>query len=99
MQAALGSLRGRRLGLVGDAPPGFTPSQYDGELLQRLFGIEIDEIPVESMFECVDAVSDVEAEAEHAAAVDAQPSLAAVDGGQALTSARITTAMRGWRDR
>lgn len=99
VKVALGSLRGRRLGLVGDAPPGFTPSQYDGELLQRLFGIEIDEIPVESMFECVDAVSDDEAEAEHAAAVDAQPSLAAVDGGQALTSARITTAMRGWRDR
>ncbi|WP_404389835.1 hypothetical protein [Humibacillus xanthopallidus] len=95
---ALGALRGRRLGLVGDAPPGFTPSQYDGDLVQRLFGIEIAQTPVEAMFDRVEDVADGEAEAEHDAAVAAQPSLASVDGGQALTSARITTAMRGWRD-
>jgi L-fucose isomerase-like protein len=95
---ALASLRGRRLGLVGDAPTGFTPSQYDGELVRRLFGIEIDQIPVESMFDRVGGVTDDEAEAEYAAALRAQPSLTAVDAGQAHTSARITTALRGWRD-
>lgn len=98
VETALASLRGRRLGLVGDAPPGFTPSQYDGELLCRLFGIEIDQIPVEAMFERVEQVPEGAAEAEYAAAVGAQPSLAAVDSEQALTSARITTAMRDWRD-
>lgn len=99
VETALGSLRGRRLGLVGDAPPGFTPSQYDGELVSRLFGIEVEQIPVEAMFEQVGCVSESEAAAEHGAAVEAQPSLASVDEGQALTSARITAAMRGWRDR
>lgn len=99
VEPALESLRGRRLGLVGDAPPGFTPSQYDGDLLTRLFGIEVEQLPVEAMFEQVGCVSDTDAAAEHDAAVEAQPSLASVDAGQALTSARITTAMRGWRDR
>jgi L-fucose isomerase-like protein len=99
VEPALESLRGRRLGLVGDAPPGFTPSQYDGDLLAKLFGIEVEQLPVEAMFEQVGCVSDADAAAEHDAALEAQPSLAAVDAGQALTSARITTAMRGWRDR
>ncbi|GAA5029346.1 L-fucose/L-arabinose isomerase family protein [Terrabacter aeriphilus] len=95
----LESLRGRRLGLVGDAPPGFTPSQYDGDLLQRLFGIEVEQVDVDAMFGQVAAVSDDTARTEHAAALAAQPSLAQVDGDQALTSARITSAMRDWRDR
>jgi L-fucose isomerase-like protein len=99
VEPALESLRGRRLGLVGDAPPGLSPSQYDGDLLSRLFGIEVEQVPVEAMFEQVGCVSDADAAAEHDAAVEAQPSLASVDAGQALTSARITTAMRGWRDR
>lgn len=96
--SALGSLRGRRLGLVGEAPPGFTPSQYDGALLSRLFGIEVDQLGVDQMFDRVGAVEDVAAKSEHASALAAQPSLSAVDADQALTSARITTAMREWRD-
>lgn len=96
---ALDSLRGLRLGLVGDAPPGFTPSQYDGDLLSRLFGIEVEQIDMDTMFGRVDAVEDVAAQAEHAAATAAQPTLRDVDAAQALTSARITTAMRDWRDR
>ncbi len=94
---ALHSLRGRTLGLVGDAPPGFTPSGYDPVLLTHLFGIDVHEITVESMFERVDAVDDIAAKIEHAAALTAQPSLAAVDTEQALMSARITTAMRDWQ--
>ncbi len=95
---ALDTLRGRRLGLVGDAPPGFTPSQYDRELLVSLFGIDVEEIAVDSMFDLVDRVDDVAAKDEYAAAVSAQPSLASVDVDQGLTSARITTAMRDVRD-
>jgi L-fucose isomerase-like protein len=98
VEVEVSALRGRRLGLVGDAPPGFTPSRYDGDLVRDLFGIEIEQIPVESMFDRVEDVSDDAAEAEHAAALEAQPSLSSVDDGQARTSARITAAMRGWRD-
>ena len=98
VQGALASLRGRRLGLVGDAPPGFTPSQYDADLLVRLFGIEVEQVDVDTMFGDVAAVTQEAAESEYAAALADQPTLAAVDSSQARTSARITTAMRGWRD-
>ena len=96
VETALGSLRGRRLGLVGDAPPGFTPSQYDGDLVERLFGIEIDQIPVEAMFDRVEDVADGEAEAEHDDAVAAQPSLASVDGGQALAEFAGRACYQSW---
>lgn len=95
--AALESLRGRRLGLVGDAPAGFTPSQYDGALLERLFGIMVDQVSVEDVFARVAEVEDVDARAEYADALAAQPSLGSVDEGQALTSARVTTVMRDWQ--
>ena len=95
---ALESLRGRRLGLVGDAPPGFTPSQYDGALVASLFGIEVEQLDIDAMFDRVRTVDDVVAKSEYASAVAAQPSLGSVDADQALTSARITTAMRDWRD-
>jgi L-fucose isomerase-like protein len=96
--AALGTINGRRLGLLGDAPTGFTPSQYDPALLTSLFGIDVQQLTVESMFDRVRQVDDERAQQEHASAVAAQPSLASVDGGQARTSARVTTAMRDWRD-
>jgi L-fucose isomerase-like protein len=95
---ALESLRGRRLGLAGDAPPGFTPSHYDPALLADLFGIEVEQLDIDTMLGRVEEVDTEAAETEHAAALAAQPSLAQVDTGQALTSARITTAMRDWRD-
>jgi L-fucose isomerase-like protein len=98
IRAALASLRGRTLGLVGDAPAGFTPSQYDAALLDKLFGIRVDEITIEAMFDRVDSVSEADAAAEHAAALAAQPSLGAVDKAQADLSACVTTAMRTWQD-
>ena len=72
---ALESLRGRRLGLVGDAPPGFTPSQYDGALVTSLFGIEVEQLDIDAMFDRVRTVDDVVAKSEYASAVAAQPSL------------------------
>ncbi|MEP6799660.1 MAG: hypothetical protein ABI890_15995 [Lapillicoccus sp.] len=97
VDAALDSLRGRRLGLVGEAPPGFTPSRFDPQLLEDLFGLAVEGVTVEGMMDSVAEVSDAAAAAEHTAAVTAQPSLAEVDPSQALTSARITTAMRDWQ--
>lgn len=97
VEEGLASLRGRRLGLVGEAPPGFTPSQYDGGLLQRLFGIEIAQVGVDTFLDRVGDVEEVAAKSEYMAALAAQPSLSAVDAEQALTSARITTVMRHWQ--
>jgi L-fucose isomerase-like protein len=95
---ALASLRGRTLGLVGDAPPGFTPSQYDPELLDSLFGITVDEITVEDMFDRVGAVSEADARSERAEALRDQPSLGSVDTAQGELSACVTSALRTWRD-
>ena len=83
----------RRCAAAGSAssatrPPGFTPSQYDAALLDSALRDRDRRDPgVESMFEWVEAVPTTRPRGEHADAVAAQPSLAAVDGGQALTSA------------
>jgi len=98
VQAALATLQGRRLGLVGEAPPGFTPSHYDGALLEKLLGIEVEQISVDDMFGKVAAVPEAERDTERASALAAQPSLAAVDQDQVGLSARVTSAMRSWRD-
>lgn len=98
VEVALAGLRGRTLGLVGDAPPGFTPSQYDPSVLENLFGITVNEITVEDMFARVGAVSTTERDAEHASALADQPSLGDVDREQADLSACVTTAMRSWQD-
>lgn len=95
--AGLRSLSGRTLGLVGEAPTGFTPSRYDAELLSSLFGIDVNEMTVETMLAKVAAVDDEAAASEHQAALAAQPSLDDVDSSQAMTSARITTAMRDFK--
>jgi len=94
----LDGLRGRVLGVVGDAPPGFTPSRYDAAVVARLFGITVREVTVDSMFDRVRAVDNVDAKSEHAAALAAQPSLGSIDAEQAMTSARITTAMTQWQE-
>ena len=49
--AALTALSGRTLGLVGEAPTGFTPSRFDAGLLESLFGIGVHEISVGWMFQ------------------------------------------------
>jgi hypothetical protein len=96
---ALRGLRGRTVGLVGDAPTGFTPSRYDAALVDKLFGIGIEEIGVEAMFDRVDQVPAKERDAERADAVAAQPSLATLDPAQVALSAGVTTALKSWRDR
>jgi L-fucose isomerase-like protein len=96
--AALAVLRGRRLGLVGNAPAGFTPSEYDPDLLADLFGMQVHQIGVDAMVARVQDVDETDAKAEYASAAAAQPSLAGIDTDQALTSASITTVMRRWKD-
>jgi L-fucose isomerase-like protein len=95
-RAALESLRGRTIGVVGGAPPGFTPSEYDPELLERLLGIHVQQIAIPQMFERVRAVDPADREAERAEAAAAQPSLTALDSAQVELHAAVTTALRGW---
>ncbi|MFU8853663.1 hypothetical protein ACNAW0_22145 [Micromonospora sp. SL1-18] len=96
VRAALASLRGQRIGLIGEAPAGFTPSEYDPALLDRLFGLTVEEFPVESFLDRVRDVDPAEAEQEVTRAEQAQPSLKTLDREQVTTSASITTTLQAW---
>ncbi|MFR9778395.1 hypothetical protein ACL02O_20360 [Micromonospora sp. MS34] len=89
-------LRGRRIGLVGAAPAGFTPCEYDADLVSGLFGVDIAELSVDECFALVNAVDPVERDSERLAAATAQPSLDALDPDQVRRSAAVTAALRDW---
>lgn len=96
VQAALAELRGQRIGLLGEAPPGFTPSQYDPTLLERLFGLTVEEFSLERFLDRIRDVDPAEAEQEVTRAEQAQPSLKGLDREQVATSAGITTTLQAW---
>lgn len=95
-QTRLASLRGRRIGTIGDPPPGFTPSEYDGALLEELLGIGVSAITVDTAFAQVRGVAEADRVAELAAVTTARPSLAGLDQEEVGRHAAVTTAMRTW---
>ena len=97
-RGALGALRGRRVGIIGDGPPGFTPSEYDGDLLERLFGLHVERLELDDAFAAAAAVPEQNRQEELAAATGRQPSLAALDPKQLESFAAVTTSMRDWKD-
>ena len=94
--AGIDSLRGRRIGVVGDPPQGFTPSEYDARLLREQFGIEVDAIPLAEMFERIQLVDPVDRDTERRDAAAAQPTLRDLDPRQVELHAAVTVALRGW---
>lgn len=95
-RAALASLRGRTIGAVGDAPPGFTPSEYDPDLLESMFGLTVRPLTVEQAFDRVRAVDAARREEELAAATAQRPSLRELDADAVAGHAAVTTALRDW---
>jgi len=96
VRTRLDGLTGTRIGAVGDAPPGFTPSEYDARLLQEVFGIEVVPLEVPAAFERVRAVEESDCAAELEAVTAARPSLAGLDQDEVARHAAVTTALRGW---
>lgn len=96
--AALASLRDKTIGLVGDPPAGYTPSEYDPRLLARLFGLRIRQRTVEETFWQVRDAAPAARDAEREAACAAQPSLCALDPEQVALSAAVTTGLREWAE-
>jgi hypothetical protein len=99
VRRALRSLRGRVIGLAGEAPAGFTPSEYDPALLDGLLGVRVRALGIEELFGQVRGVGAARREAELAAAVTAQPSLGDVDRSEASLAAATTAALRDWSRR
>jgi L-fucose isomerase-like protein len=95
-RVALESLRGRTIGAVGDAPPGFTPSEFDPALLESLFGLTVEPLTVEQVFDRVRAVGAPRREHEVTAAAARQPSLRELDPDVVDRHAAVTTALRDW---
>ncbi len=96
-QIALDRLRGQRIGAIGDAPVGFTPSQYDAQLLRTVFGIEIERIDIPAAFAGVRAVDADKGGRELAAALDQRPSLRELDAEHLERFAAVTAALREWQ--
>lgn len=95
-ERALQGLRGAVIGLAGQAPSGFTPSECDPVLLRNLLGIELRTLGTGDIFGRARAVSPAERGAELAAACQAQPSLGAVDAAEADRAAATTITLRNW---
>lgn len=98
-RAALDSLRGKRIGVIGDAPPGFTPSEFDPGLLDELFGLTVEPISMEQAFDRVRSVGVPERDLEVADATGAQPSLGTLDPDVVDRHAAVTSALRDWSAR
>lgn len=97
-RAALGRVRGRRIGALGDGPTGFTPSEFDAEQLRDLLGLEIAPRALEEMLATIRDVPVHLREREREAACEWQPSIAVLDAAEVDRFAATTVALREWRD-
>ncbi|MEN9293997.1 MAG: hypothetical protein RIT31_762, partial [Actinomycetota bacterium] len=85
-------LKGRTVGAIGDAPAGFTPCNYDVDVLQSKFGINIINKSIPEIFADIAAVPESEQSAEYQDACAAQPSLKNVPEKEARVNASTTVA-------
>lgn len=97
VRESLARLRGATIGVIGDPPPGFTPSQYDPDLLKRVFGLAVEPITVTEAFARIDAVPDASTDAELTALRAERPTVSDLDPDQVRRHAAVTSALRDWR--
>ena len=99
VDAALQTLGGQAIGAIGDAPTGFTPSQYDGELLERLFGFGVARLDLDTMFDDIENTSEQRRVEELDAALEWQPSLAESGADNLMQFAAVTASLREWQQK
>lgn len=93
---ALRKLSGVKVGAIGDAPTGFTPCNYDAELLQKYFGISVVGRSIENVFSAIGEVSKDQESAQYQAALGDQPSLAKVPEKEARVNASTRQVLANW---
>lgn len=96
---ALATLRTKTIGVIGDAPQGFTPSEYDEKLIRDRFGLQVQSLPLASLFERINAVSEDSRAEEIEQACRWQPSLDEADADNLREFAAVTISLRGWRQK
>ncbi len=99
VDAALHTLGGQAIGAIGEAPTGFTPSQYDGELLERLFGFGVVTLDLEQIFDDIENTTPERRDEELDAALHWQPSLAESGADNLSQFAAVTTSLRDWQQK
>lgn len=97
-RAALDDLRGRSIGAVGDAPPGFTPCEYDPGLLEDTFGLTVEPIGMDDALELVREVPTPARDDELASVTAERTGLESLDPDEVRRHAAVTTALRGVTD-
>jgi L-fucose isomerase-like protein len=96
VRSALATMRGRSIGLLGDPPPGFTPSYADPDGLFKLFGLKLQSWPLPAAFEAIESISQGDREAEADAFTRVAPSLTLLRRDEVELSGAITQAFRAW---
>lgn len=96
-QRALDSLGKQTIGVIGEAPKGFTPSQFDAGLIRDLFGLEVAELALDWLFETIESVSEEARQQELEAALEWQPSLEETGAENLREFAAVTTSLRDWQ--
>lgn len=91
--AAAASLRGARIGRIGEHPQGFHTCAYDEARLDALAGVTVEPIALDGLFERARGVSAAEADDEKARAAHRLAGLEAVDQGQLDRSLRLRRAL------
>ncbi len=95
-QDALNKLATQRIGIIGEAPIGFTPCEYDEAQINKLFGLSIIPITVNEAFSKIEAVPVQVTQDCHDHALNEQPSLGRVNREEALKVASVEGALKSW---
>jgi hypothetical protein len=96
VDVALSNLAGRTIGAIGDAPEGFTPCHYDGEILKKHFGISVINKSIPEIFDEISKVEKSKEDLEYLDACRAQPSLKDVPESQARINASVRVSLDEW---
>lgn len=97
IEKALGWLKGKKVGAIGDAPTGFTPCLFNAPQLQTYFGLDVREIAIEELFGKIAQVQPERRDVAYASALAAQPSLVSVDPFEAKKTYAVEVALDDWR--
>lgn len=96
VEPLLRDLRGRVLGVVGEAPLGFTTCQYDAACLRQTLGLEVATMTLDDAFDRIRAVPWRERRQVVAAAAKQSPSLAQLPEAEVDRFGAVTVALREW---
>ena len=93
---ALAGLRGSVIGVIGDAPAGFTTCEYDPAWLDTTLGLKVRTMTLEAAFERITAVPAAAREAVVAATAERSPSLREIPEREALLFGATASALGAW---